>query len=55
MRYKFRKPFKVTPERFERMRELRASGKTYRVAGELVGVSQECARKWLTGKTPVRA
>lgn len=53
MRYRFRKPFKVTPAVLEAMRRLRAMGKSYRLAGELVGVGKTAAFLWLTGRRPV--
>ena len=54
MRYRFRRPFKVTPEKLALMRERRTRGASFRVAADFVGVSPECARKWLRGLTPVR-
>jgi hypothetical protein len=49
-----RQPYKVRPELAERMRRLRAEGKTYAVIAGLCAVSPECARKWLRGLTPAR-
>lgn len=49
MRYKYRKPFKVTPDVLARLRDLRAAGKSYRLCGELVGITASGAFKWLNG------
>lgn len=54
VRYRNRKPDKVTPEVLAKMRQLRAAGKPYAVVGPLCGVSPACAQKWLQGKTPKR-
>lgn len=52
MRYRNRQPYKVKPDVAEKMRELRAAGKSYAVIGGLCGVAASCAWKWLTGRTP---
>jgi len=54
MRYRNRQPYKVKPHIAERMLALRATGKSYAIVGGLCGVSRDCARKWITGLTPVR-
>jgi hypothetical protein len=51
---KRRRPYKVGPELAHYMRHLRSKGKSYSVIAGLCGLSPECARKWLTGKTPAR-
>ena len=52
MRYRHRPPYKVKPHMVAAMRAWRAAGKSYAAIGELLGVSRDCARKWLTGQTP---
>ncbi len=47
-RYPFREPYKATPEIVEKMRELRRQGKSYKMCGELCGVSQKTAQRWLS-------
>jgi hypothetical protein len=47
-RYRVRDPWKATPELLERMRKLRAEGKSWQVVGELCGVTMKTAQRWLS-------
>jgi hypothetical protein len=53
-RYRYRRPFKVTPEVLERMRELRRRGKGFKITGELCGVSMAAVQYWLSDAAWVR-
>lgn len=43
---------KVTPAVLERMRAWKRRGRTYKLVGELCGVSVMTAHRWLTGRRP---